>query len=81
MCDADGRLLACNEGHNALISFPTTAGDCYTFTIGRQSAPAGADSLMARRTATPTFDLMGRCVAEPVHKGIYIRDGRKILMR
>ena len=79
--DADGRLLACNEGHNALLSFPTTAGDCYTFTIGRQSAPAGADSLMARRTATPTFDLMGRRISEPVHKGIYIRDGRKILMR
>ncbi len=79
--DAQGQLLACNEGQPALLAFPTTAGVSYTFMIGQHGERAESGSLMASKEDTEVYDLAGRRATAPRPGAIYVRGGRKIRIR
>ena len=81
--DADDQLIASNEGYGRILSFETAVGDRFSVTIFRNSQhDLDDEDGTSHPSSTPAiYDLSGRRLSAPPTHGIYIRDGRKVVVK
>ena len=76
----EGSLMSSAQEGSKLLSFHTTAASSYTVIVNTSDG-INDTSMIAQKNRNYFFDLIGRRLAAPPSKGIYIENGQKKVAR
>ncbi len=80
--NTEDELIASNRGQKQILTIDTSAGERFTVTLQMNSQYEFTDDMISRQSSTPVlYDLSGRRLSAPPTHGIYIKDGKKVVVK